>query len=136
MTTYLLDTSAFSALMDRHPKAVAHAAALRATDALVTCVVVRGEVLYGLERMPRGRRRQDFEAMATGLFRKIPCEPLPVAAADVYAQIKYEAERQGTPIDDNDLWIAATALLLGARLVTSDTDFHRIKNLPSEDWTA
>lgn len=135
MATYLLDTNAFSALMDAHPRAEARVAQLRPTDLLTTCVVVRGEVLYGLERMPPGRRRQDFEAKAGSLFGRIPCEPVPVAAGLIYARIKVDAERQGTPLDDNDLWIAATALHLGARLVTSDSDFQRIKNLPTEDWT-
>ena len=135
MATYLLDTNAFSALMDANPRAEARVAQLRPSDLLVTCVIVRGEVLYGLERMAPGRRRQQFEASAASLFSRIPCEAVPAAAGAIYALIKRDAERQGTPIDDNDLWIAATCLRLGARLVTSDTDFQRIKNLPIEDWT-
>jgi tRNA(fMet)-specific endonuclease VapC len=121
--------------MDANPQADARVAELQPTDLLLTCVVVRGEVLYGLARMAPGRRRLDFEARAANLFSRVPCEPVPVPAGDIYARIKLDAERQGTPIDDNDLWIAATCLHLGARLVTSDTDFQRVKNLPVEDWT-
>ena len=136
MAIYLLDTTAFSAIMDEHPRVLAHADALSPIHLLVTCAIVRGEVLFGLERMPEGRKRRHLEVKAANLFEWIPCEPIPVAAGDVYARIKHDAETQGTPLDDNDLWIAATCLHLGARLVTSDTDFHRIKSLPTEDWTA
>ena len=55
---------------------------------------------------------------------------------DYYARLKRAAEQQGTPLSDNDLWIAATALALDAVLVTSDSDFQRIAGLglQLEDW--
>jgi predicted nucleic acid-binding protein len=40
-----------------NPRAKARLAALEATDRVVICTVVRGEVLYGLELMPDGRRK-------------------------------------------------------------------------------
>lgn len=135
MATCLLDTNAFSALMDEHPHVLARAWALEPTHILLTCVVVSGEVRFGLERMPEGRKRRHLEMKAANLFEWIPCEPVPVGAGRIYARIKLDAEREGTPIDDNDLWTAATCLHLGARLVTSDSDFQRIKNLQIEDWT-
>jgi predicted nucleic acid-binding protein len=38
-------------------------------------------------------------------------------------------------MDENDLWIAATALALNATLVTRDADFGGIAGLVMEDWT-
>ena len=38
-------------------------------------------------------------------------------------------------MDENDLWIAATALALGATLVTRDSDFSGTPGLVIEDWT-
>jgi predicted nucleic acid-binding protein len=38
-------------------------------------------------------------------------------------------------MDDNDLWIAATALAEGAILVTRDKDFSRFPSLALQDWT-
>jgi predicted nuclease of predicted toxin-antitoxin system len=49
--------------------------------------------------------------------------------------IKWDAERQGTPLDENDLWIAATARALEAIVVTIDSDFQRVSGLQTEDWT-
>ena len=135
MATYLLDTNAFSALMDEHPRAVARAEAVAQGDRIVICTIVRGEIKYGLERMPEGRKRRDFETKAGNLFAKIACEPIPMDVADVYARIKRDAERAGAPLDENDLWIAATALDLGAVLVSADSDFRRIRGLTTEDWT-
>ena len=36
---------------------------------------------------------------------------------------------QFLPLDENDLWIAATALALGTTLVTGDSDFQSIQEL-------
>jgi predicted nucleic acid-binding protein len=38
-------------------------------------------------------------------------------------------------LDENDLWIAATARALGAVLVSRDADFARVDGLSTEDWT-
>ncbi len=38
-------------------------------------------------------------------------------------------------MDENDLWIAATALSLGATLVTRDSDYEGIEGLQIEDWS-
>ncbi|MBM4039462.1 MAG: type II toxin-antitoxin system VapC family toxin [Planctomycetes bacterium] len=135
MATYMLDTTAFSALMDRHPKVVARLEAAEAEHRIIVCTIVRGEILFGLAKMPDGRWKRHLELTAQNVFRRVQCEAAAPSAADHYAQIKAELERQGTPLDENDLWIAATCLDLDARVVTSDTDFKRIRDLPTEDWT-
>ena len=61
---------------------------------------------------------------------------MPETAADVYAQIKIAREQQGLRLDENDLWIAATASALGATLVTRDSDFRAVAGLTITDWTA
>ena len=62
-------------------------------------------------------------------------EPVPVSAAEHYARIKRAREQAGTPMDENDLWIAATALAINAVLVTRDADFMGVPGLAIEDWT-
>jgi tRNA(fMet)-specific endonuclease VapC len=134
MAVYLLDTTIFSLMVKQNLTVRARVASLPAVDHMVICTVVRGEVLYGIERMPRGKKRQGLETKIVGLFASIPCEPIPQNAADQYARIKREVERKGTPLDENDLWIAATALSLGVILVTSDSDFQRVSGLSTENW--
>ena len=66
--TYLLDTTTFSFLMEQHPQVIARVTSMAPSDRLVICTIVRGEICYGLERMPQGRRRQHMEATAANLF--------------------------------------------------------------------
>jgi len=132
--TYLLDTTTFSALMRRDARVLARAAALSPSDRAVLCTITRGEVLYGLSRISQGKKRSALESEALHLFAQLPCLPIPEASADRYAQIKRDMEHQGTPLDENDLWIAATALSASAVLVTTDSDFRRVTGLHVEDW--
>lgn len=136
MADYLLDTTTFSFLMRDDAKVRARINALAPGDRVVVCSLVRGEILHGIERLAAGKRRADLETKAGHLFSAIPCESVPSTAADADAQLKRGAERPGTPLDENDLWIAATASNLGATLVTADADFSRLPGLPPpEDWT-
>lgn len=100
-----------------------------ADDRVVVCSITRGEVLFGLERLAQGRRRTELEGKAWKLFDVLPCEPIPPAAGDQYAHVKNSQQRRGRPLDENDLWIAATALAIDATLVSRDSDFQRIKGL-------
>jgi tRNA(fMet)-specific endonuclease VapC len=134
--TYLLDTNAFSNLMREDPKLERRLAGLTESDRVVICTIVRGEIQYGIERLASGRKQRQLREKADRLFGVLPCEPIHEAAGDHYANVKRERERQGLPLDENDLWIAATALALAAVLVTHDAGFHRIPGLHVEDWTA
>ena len=96
---------------------------------------MRCEILYGLARLPEGRRREDLSKQAVALFGTIACEPTPESAGDAYADIKRARERQGLPLDENDLWIAATASALGATLITRDSNFRSVEGLMAVDWT-
>ena len=64
------------------------------------------------------------------------CQPVPEAAGDACASIKRTREQQGLRVDENDLWIAATASAVGATLVTRDRDFTSVEGLATTDWTA
>ncbi len=132
---FLLDTTAFSDLMREHHKLATRVTPLSPTGRVFICTIVRGEVLYGLECMPRGRRRRNITAKALALFAMLPCESVPENAGDHYGRMKRESEAKGLPLDENDLWIAATALALDAVLVTRDNDFQRVRGLAVEDWT-
>ncbi|MBQ7221773.1 MAG: type II toxin-antitoxin system VapC family toxin [Synergistaceae bacterium] len=58
------------------------------------------------------------------------------AEADAYGRIRASLERKGKVISDNDMFIAATALVRNAVLVTNNTrEFSRIDGLRLDDWT-
>jgi predicted nucleic acid-binding protein len=133
---FLLDTNAFSDLMRKRPGSLARLGALSATDRVATCTIVRGEILYGIHKLPAGHRRDELWGQAAPLFEALLCEAVPASAADHYARVKLARERVGLVLDENDLWIAATALTLGAVLVTRDQDFQRVEGLAVENWEA
>ena len=61
--------------------------------------------------------------------------PWDSAAAQQYGLLRASLERDGTPMANLDLMIAAHALALNLVLVTNDRAFARIKKLKIEDWT-
>jgi tRNA(fMet)-specific endonuclease VapC len=132
---FLLDTTVMSDLMREHSKVTAHLLELKIDDRVFLCSVVRGEIRYGIERLSPGQRRTDIENKATRLMAVLPSQPISDAIADHYAIIKVTAQSKGLSLDENDLWIAATALSLGATLVTRDSDFQRVDRLIVTDWT-
>jgi tRNA(fMet)-specific endonuclease VapC len=127
--TYLLDTNTISDLMRTDARVENWMAGLDPADSIVTCTIVRGEILFGISRLPTGARRTELERIGKQFLDAFQCEPVPVRAADFYASLKAERQRRGLTLDENDLWIAATALVLNATLVSRDADFSGIDGL-------
>jgi predicted nucleic acid-binding protein len=117
---YLLDTSAISALMRADTRMASWLTSIQAGDRVAICSITGGEILCGLERLAPGRRRTELEGKAGKSFAVLPCEPIPSAAGDRYAIVKAAQQSRGLPLDENDLWIAATALVMGATLVSTE----------------
>jgi predicted nucleic acid-binding protein len=104
-------------------------ASLDDDDRVVICTIVRGEVLFGIARLPVGRRRAELEETGQQFLDAFRCEPVPERAGDFYAVVKLVRQKRGLVLDENDLWVAATALALGATLVSRDHDFVGIDGL-------
>lgn len=56
------------------------------------------------------------------------------ATALHYARISVDLERKGTPIPENDIWIAAVALECAMPLATRDAHFNQITGLQLLHW--
>jgi predicted nucleic acid-binding protein len=50
---FLLDTNAVSALMREDPQMAAGISSVQPADRVVTCSIARGEILFGLGRLPQ-----------------------------------------------------------------------------------
>lgn len=91
-------------------------------------LIVLGEIKAGF----RGGQRQHGNEM---LLQKFVAKPtvgvlLPGReTAEHYARLFVQLKRAGTPVPDNDLWIAALALQHDLTLVTRDSHFERIPQL-------
>jgi predicted nucleic acid-binding protein len=127
--TYLFDTNAISDLMRASPIAEAWLSSLSASDQVVTCSIVRGEILFGISKLPAGKRRAELEETGRQFLAAFLCETVSERAGDHYAAIKLSRQQNGLSLDENDIWIAATALALDATLVSRDSDFAGIEGL-------
>lgn len=137
MSRYLLDATTCSHLMGNDPTVFARLDALTNVDYYFTIPIVCGEIQYGIERLETGRKRRELSERADCLLHEVPCEVIPREAGNYYARLKRQSEKQGTPLENNDLWIASTALVFDAILVTSDSDFRRLQGLfglQLENW--
>jgi tRNA(fMet)-specific endonuclease VapC len=133
--TYLLDSNIISYLVNENQRVGEHLKQLPESDRVIICTIVRGEVLFGVERMSPGRRKEEITEKLSKLLAGFRCEPLPETAADQYANLKRQRQAKGLSMDDNDLWIAATALVVDAVLVTHDEDLLNVNGLNAEDWS-
>jgi predicted nucleic acid-binding protein len=133
MPPALLDTNAVSDLM--RDQAQVKARVGKHADPIGTGVVVVGEIRYDLNRLPAGKKRTDLEARAQNILAALRIEPVTEPIADAYGRLKASLESQGLNLDDNDLWIAATAITHGDLLVTRDQIFSQVPGLQVEDWT-
>ncbi len=132
---FLLDTNAVRDAVVEQAQMRDRLSRISSQDSVATCTIVRGEVLFGIERMPAGRRREQVMTKTAVVLNPLPCHSVPASAAEQYARVKIGCQRKGVPLDENDLWIAATALALGATLVSRDSDFGRVDGLAVVDWT-
>jgi tRNA(fMet)-specific endonuclease VapC len=91
-------------------------------------VVVLGEIKAGFYGGTQQRRN---EVLLNRLLAKTTVNVLlPTReTAEQYARLFVQLKRAGTPIPDNDLWIAALVLEHGLRLITRDQHFERIPQL-------
>jgi len=131
---YMLDTNIISYMMREPSGAVAQRAlAMDSEDArqpMCTSVVVQCELLFGLMRRTNPTWTDRYHRVMASLDVK----PLEESAATHYAALRSALQTRGTPLDSNDLLIAAHALSLDAILVSADAAFARVPGLKLENW--
>jgi tRNA(fMet)-specific endonuclease VapC len=132
---WLLDTNIVSALMRQDPLVTAALAELSPVDTLYLSVITHGEIGYGIQRMPAGRRRNAVEQAYRILLPHVgPLLEVTRQVSDAYSFTKRALEQSRIVLPENDLWIAATALVFRLTLVTDDHHFAAIPGLTVENW--
>jgi predicted nucleic acid-binding protein len=124
----ILDTNALSAIADGEAGPVA---ALRDAAVAAIPVVVLGEYRFGIAH---SKRREDYE---NWLDANLPaCRVLDITdlTAIVYAGVRLELKRAGTPIPANDAWIAALCLQHHLPLLSQDRHFDLVNGVRRVGW--
>lgn len=133
---YLLDTNAVSALMKGVPAVVDRLKTIPRAEVAVPQPVL-AEIAYGLERLPRSKRRADLLARFDLVCLEIARAEWTDQVSYAYGRVKATLERRGERIEDFDAAIAAHALALEATLVTANRGhMQRVPGLKVEDWSA
>ena len=104
---------------------------LREAEELLVPLVALGELEYGVNlAVPPDRQR-----MAVRTFMESVTLLLPTArTAEEYGRIKAALKAAGTPLPENDVWIAAFAAEHGLPLATRDAHFQRVSGLAVLAW--
>jgi hypothetical protein len=126
----VLDTNVISELMSPHasPTVRAWVAGQRITNTLCITAITVAEILYGMELLPRGKRRDSLLLDAEAMFREDFASHILVFdehAARALSTIAAARRGRGRPITTLDAQIVAIALANGATLATRNTaDFQ------------
>lgn len=119
----LLDTSAIIESFRGNPKAREQ---LIEAPILYLPAIVVGELHRGLYKSKRAEQGRAKIARLQSISTSVVVD---WKTGELYAQIDAELAGKGTPIPDNDVWIAALAKQHGLRLFTKDKHFERIDGL-------
>jgi tRNA(fMet)-specific endonuclease VapC len=129
---YLLDTNICIYIAKQRPPAVAKRFAKLAAGSVGMSMITFGELHYGAEKSNQRLQARDT---LNRLVELIPVITPNDAVGERYGVIRAHLERSGTPIGNNDLWIAAHALSLGVTLVSNNTrEFERVPKLKLDNW--
>ena len=127
---YLLDTNSWIHYLKHADSPVRTRLQALAPADVVSCSVVRAELLHGADKYGNRDRRVATVFQMLAPFRSLPFDD---DAAAVYARVRHDLEIAGAVIGPFDLQIAAVCLLDGSTLVTSNTgEFSRVSRSRSK----
>ena len=124
----ILDTNAISAFFEDVSTVCL---AVGGSEVLAVPSIVLGEYRFGLSG---SRLRAELEAKLGRLERLADVLCVDAETARHYAAIRRELKDAGTPIPDNDLWIAALVRQHGLPLLSNDAHFDHVKDLTRNGW--
>lgn len=129
---YLLDTNICIYIAKQKPSKVLQKFEKMAVGDVAMSTITYGELLYGAEK---SHHPKNAKMMLDELSSLIPPLPLSRQVSEHFGRIRFYLERQGKPIGNNDLWIAAHAMALDIILVTNNVkEFARLPHLKVENW--
>jgi tRNA(fMet)-specific endonuclease VapC len=145
---YLLDTNHYSFILEGDTTVIENFRS-RANVSIATSVIVAGELQFMVQN---SHQRTANQIKIRAFLQRIEVHPIDLAIATIYGDFKAELIRQLGPkersrrkttrlvdlsISENDLWIAATALRHSSTIVSSDSDFERMRQIREfglESW--
>ena len=121
-----IDTNAYTALFRNDSRVLA---AIQAATEIILPLIVLGELRAGFEAGTLTARNE------ASLQRFLSKPSARIVAPDEqttfqYARLALQLRRQGTPLPQNDLWIAALVIQHDCVLMTYDRHFDHLPQIP------
>jgi toxin FitB len=120
----ILDTNILSELMRPKPSARVVAWIAKQPEAeLATTSITEAEIFYGIEVLPKGKRREHLTMAAEDVFTEDlsgRVYSFDSAAARIFSKIASSRRTSGRPISHPDAQIAAIAKTRRAKIATRD----------------
>lgn len=129
---YLLDTNICIYIAKQKPINVLHKFEKLSVGEVGMSTITYGELIYGTQKSQHSRKSMQILEELTSV---IPPIPISTEVGHYYGEVRDKLEKQGKPIGNNDLWIAAHAIVLELTLVTNNVkEFERMPYLKIENW--
>ncbi|NEX18556.1 MAG: VapC toxin family PIN domain ribonuclease [Halochromatium sp.] len=126
-----LDTNICSYILRRRPEAMIERFAALNPDQVWLSAVVAAELRFSAAKLGAAKFAAAIEAWLAGFDLRA----WPLEATYHYAQVRAALERQGRPIGNMDLMIAAHALAEDSVIITNNArEFERVPGLAVETW--
>ena len=121
----MLDTSAYSAYLRGNAEVKQ---VLQEADAIYLNPVILGELFAGFAHGGREKKNRDIlrEFLASP---RVQVAVIDEETAERYSAIISYLWSKGTPLPTNDLWIAATTMQYGLKLITTDSHYRNVPQI-------
>lgn len=124
----ILDTNGLSDFLEGNPGIVN---LLNDVTGIYLPVIVVGEYRFGL----RGSRlKKEVEPQFEAFMKFCGILDVTETTTQSYAAIRHQLKRAGTPIPENDIWIAALAKQHQLPVLSNDKHFDLVKTIERIGW--
>jgi tRNA(fMet)-specific endonuclease VapC len=129
---YLLDTNACIRYINGRSPRLRERVAATPRSLIGVSTITKAEMFYGSAKSQTPARSLEKQLEFLETIASVPFDD---AAAIAYGTLRVDLERNGTPVGQHDMLIAAIAVSRGLTLVSHNTrEFERIKGVTLEDW--
>ena len=131
---YLFDTDILSNLVKKKPSPylIERLRGIPQDKQYISSITI-GEIVYGAFKSDQ--KEKYLIQVKDKLIPLVQLIPFDTNEAFAYGEIRSILEKNGTPLNDTDLMIAATAVANNLILITgNESHFSRIENIRVESW--
>ena len=130
----LIDTSIFIESERGRLDLTRHIAETEDDDVFVSVITV-SELLHGVHRAKDRAIRNKRLATTEGLIDEFTVLEIDIPTARTHSRLWADLESIGQIIGPHDLWLAATCLVHGLKIITANVrEFSRVEGLRVETW--